>query len=156
MNTYWLTCREGPIKKREEISWFADSEPFFLKTLQTRQNNEIRTKSKRLAKVQSSSLQRMVNMLMNYSQQLFSFMRVESTNGDEPFPSTAQLRITINDLFKCCKIDIDHIFRMVIHQNNQTNQNCREQKTQWLLSVCKRYCFNRDIIVHINYKLSIF
>ncbi|XP_055303839.1 uncharacterized protein LOC129569215 isoform X2 [Sitodiplosis mosellana] len=34
MNTYWLTCREGPIKKREEISWFADVEPVFLKNLQ--------------------------------------------------------------------------------------------------------------------------
>lgn len=51
MNTYWLTCREGPIKKREEISWFAEVEPVFLKTLQTRQSHEIRTKSKKLAKL---------------------------------------------------------------------------------------------------------
>lgn len=51
MNTYWLTCREGPIKKREEISSYAEVEPVFLKTLQTRQSNEIRTKSKKFAKV---------------------------------------------------------------------------------------------------------
>lgn len=52
MNTYWLTCREGPIKKREEISWFAEVEPVFLKTLQTRQqSHEIRGKSKKSAKL---------------------------------------------------------------------------------------------------------
>lgn len=51
MNTYWLTCREGPTKKREEISWFTEVEPVFLKTLQTRQSHEIRTKSKKSTKL---------------------------------------------------------------------------------------------------------
>lgn len=44
MNTYWLTCREGPSKKREEIAWFADIEPVFLKNLQTRAEAKAKTK----------------------------------------------------------------------------------------------------------------
>lgn len=48
MNTYWLTCREGPSKKREEIAWFADIEPVFLKNLQTR--TDTKTKTKKYAK----------------------------------------------------------------------------------------------------------
>lgn len=48
MNTYWLTCREGPTKKREEIAWFADIEPVFLKTLQTR--TEAKTRARKYVK----------------------------------------------------------------------------------------------------------
>lgn len=45
MNTYWLTCREGPHKKREEeIAWFADIEPVFLKNLQIRHEVKARAK----------------------------------------------------------------------------------------------------------------
>lgn len=44
MNTFWLTCRDGPITKREEIAWFADIEPVFLKTLQC--HKEVKTKGK--------------------------------------------------------------------------------------------------------------
>lgn len=44
MNTYWLTCREGPIKKREEISWFADIEPVFLKNIQMSNENKVKNK----------------------------------------------------------------------------------------------------------------
>lgn len=50
MNTYWLTCREGPSKKREEIAWFADIEPVFLKNLQTR--SEVKTRTKKYIKPQ--------------------------------------------------------------------------------------------------------
>lgn len=50
MNTYWLTCREGPIKKREEISWFADIEPVFMKNLQT-SLHEVRAKSRKSVKL---------------------------------------------------------------------------------------------------------
>lgn len=50
MNTYWLTCREGPLKKREEISWFADIEPVFMKNLQT-SLHEVRAKSRKSVKL---------------------------------------------------------------------------------------------------------
>lgn len=33
MSTYWLTCKDGPVKIREEISWFADMQPVFLENL---------------------------------------------------------------------------------------------------------------------------
>lgn len=33
MDTYWLTCRDGPIPVRDEIAWYADMQPVFLKTL---------------------------------------------------------------------------------------------------------------------------
>lgn len=33
MSTYWLTCKDGPVKVREEISWFADMQPVFLENL---------------------------------------------------------------------------------------------------------------------------
>lgn len=46
MNTYWLTCRDGPITKREEIAWFADTEPVFLKALQANKEVKVRTKGK--------------------------------------------------------------------------------------------------------------
>ncbi|XP_031627256.1 uncharacterized protein LOC116343374 [Contarinia nasturtii] len=48
MNTYWLTS-QGPIKKREEISWFSDIEPVFLKTLQFR--HEVKTKLRKSVKL---------------------------------------------------------------------------------------------------------
>lgn len=33
MNTYWLTCRDGPIPPvKDEIAWFADMQPVFLET----------------------------------------------------------------------------------------------------------------------------
>lgn len=44
MNTYWLTCREGPSKKREEIAWYADIEPVFMK--QMRHENDIKPRKK--------------------------------------------------------------------------------------------------------------
>ncbi|XP_017044805.2 LOW QUALITY PROTEIN: uncharacterized protein LOC108090572 [Drosophila ficusphila] len=30
MSTYWLTCKDGPVRVREEISWRADMQPVFL------------------------------------------------------------------------------------------------------------------------------
>lgn len=30
MSTYWLTCKDGPVRVREEISWCADMQPVFL------------------------------------------------------------------------------------------------------------------------------
>ncbi|KAH8233139.1 hypothetical protein KR026_004758 [Drosophila bipectinata] len=30
MSTYWLTCKDGPVRAREEISWRADMQPVFL------------------------------------------------------------------------------------------------------------------------------
>ncbi|XP_030381562.1 uncharacterized protein LOC115629245 [Scaptodrosophila lebanonensis] len=30
MSTYWLTCKDGPVRVREEISWHADMQPVFL------------------------------------------------------------------------------------------------------------------------------
>ncbi|XP_005177981.1 uncharacterized protein LOC101893791 [Musca domestica] len=33
MSTYWLTCKDGPVKVREEIAWFADMQPVFLENL---------------------------------------------------------------------------------------------------------------------------
>ncbi|XP_017835379.1 uncharacterized protein LOC108594751 [Drosophila busckii] len=30
MSTYWLTCMDGPVRQREEISWCADMQPVFL------------------------------------------------------------------------------------------------------------------------------
>jgi len=30
MSTYWLTCKDGPVRAREEISWRADIQPVFL------------------------------------------------------------------------------------------------------------------------------
>uniref|UniRef100_A0A1I8PRX9 guanylate cyclase n=2 Tax=Stomoxys calcitrans TaxID=35570 RepID=A0A1I8PRX9_STOCA len=33
MSTYWLTCKDGPVKVREEIAWFADIQPVFLENL---------------------------------------------------------------------------------------------------------------------------
>ncbi|KAH8372128.1 hypothetical protein KR093_010123, partial [Drosophila rubida] len=30
MSTYWLTCKDGPVRVREEISWSADMQPVFL------------------------------------------------------------------------------------------------------------------------------
>ncbi|XP_054740745.1 uncharacterized protein LOC129246184 [Anastrepha obliqua] len=36
MSTYWLTCKDGPVKIRgEEISWFADMQPVFLEKLKS-------------------------------------------------------------------------------------------------------------------------
>lgn len=46
MNTYWLTCREGPSKKREEIAWYADIEPIFMQ--QMRHDIKPRKKSAKL------------------------------------------------------------------------------------------------------------
>lgn len=48
MNTYWLTCREGPSKKREEIAWYADIEPVFMKNIQMCHEIRPRKKSARL------------------------------------------------------------------------------------------------------------
>ncbi|KAL5277429.1 hypothetical protein ACFFRR_002584 [Megaselia abdita] len=33
MSTYWLTCKDGPVTVREEISWYADMQPVFLQNL---------------------------------------------------------------------------------------------------------------------------
>ncbi|XP_055911221.1 uncharacterized protein LOC129945467 isoform X3 [Eupeodes corollae] len=33
MSTYWLTCKDGPVVQREEISWYADMQPVFLQNL---------------------------------------------------------------------------------------------------------------------------
>lgn len=36
MSTYWLTCKDGPVKVRcEEISWFTDMQPVFLEKLKS-------------------------------------------------------------------------------------------------------------------------
>jgi class 3 adenylate cyclase len=32
MHTYWLTCRDGPPPLQEEIAWFVDMQPVFLKS----------------------------------------------------------------------------------------------------------------------------
>ncbi|CAD7014703.1 unnamed protein product [Ceratitis capitata] len=36
MRTYWLTCKDGPVKIRcEEICWFTDMQPIFLEKLKS-------------------------------------------------------------------------------------------------------------------------
>ncbi|XP_055371528.1 uncharacterized protein LOC129605660 [Condylostylus longicornis] len=35
MSTYWLTCKDGPVTVREEISWYADIQPVFLQNIKT-------------------------------------------------------------------------------------------------------------------------
>ncbi|XP_018792582.1 PREDICTED: uncharacterized protein LOC108971164 [Bactrocera latifrons] len=36
MSTYWLTCKDGPVKARcEEISWFTDMQPVFMEKLKS-------------------------------------------------------------------------------------------------------------------------
>lgn len=36
MDTYWLTCRDGPIPpNNEEFAWFADMQPVFIDTVKT-------------------------------------------------------------------------------------------------------------------------
>lgn len=45
MSTYWLTCKDGTLTIREEVSWSADMQPEFLENLKHDKINKSKKKA---------------------------------------------------------------------------------------------------------------
>lgn len=47
MNTFWLTCRDGPITKREEVAWGYDTQPVYFTSMHNNSHhNSLRRRPK--------------------------------------------------------------------------------------------------------------